>query len=76
MYTQRVPVRRMVGAQVCSVVRWLFGCGLVVGGFDCAIVLSFLAMTGLCCCIRVTQRVHEIHDIHDTYHVHARMYSD
>ena len=23
-------VRRMFGAQVCSVVRWLFGCGLVV----------------------------------------------
>ena len=22
-------VRRMFGAQVCSVVRWLFGCGLV-----------------------------------------------
>ena len=22
-------VRRMFGAQICSVVRWLFGCGLV-----------------------------------------------
>ena len=36
-------VRRMIGAQVYSVVRWLFGCGLVVGDFDCVIV------PGLCC---------------------------
>ena len=49
-------VRRMVGAQVYSVVRWLFGCGLVVDGFAGAIVLSFLAMPGLCCFLRVTQR--------------------
>ena len=48
-------VRRKVGAQVYSVVRWLFGCGLVVGGFDCANLLSFLAMPGLCCFLRVSQ---------------------
>ena len=41
-------VWRMTGAQALSVVRWLFGCGLV-GGFDCAIVLSFSAMPGLLC---------------------------
>ena len=32
----------------CLVVAWL------VDGFDCAIVLSFLAMPGLCCFLRVT----------------------
>ena len=50
-------VRRMVGAQVYSVVRWLFDCGLVVGGFDCAIVVSLLAMPSLCCFLRVTQEI-------------------
>ena len=34
-------VRRMIGAQVYSAVRWLFGCGLV-GGFDCATVFVIL----------------------------------
>ena len=42
-------VRRMFGAQVCSVVRWLFGCGLV--GLSVVLIvlllLSFLAMPGL-----------------------------
>ena len=49
-------VRRMFGAQVCSVVCWLFGCGLV-----CLLVvlivplfLSFLAILGICCFLRVT----------------------
>ena len=49
-------VCRMFGAQVCSVVRWLFGCGLV-GLLVVLIVplfLSFLAMPGLCCILRVT----------------------
>ena len=48
-------VRRMFGAQVCSVVRWLFGCGLV-GLLVVLIVplfLSFVAMPGLCCFLRV-----------------------
>ena len=36
-----------------GVVRWLFGCGLVLDGFYCAIVLSFLAMPGLCCFLQV-----------------------
>ena len=31
---------------------------LVVGGLDCAIVLSFLAMPGLCCFLRVTHSTH------------------
>ena len=51
-------VRRMFDAQVCRVVRWLFGFGVV-----CLLVvlivplfLSFLAMPGLCCFIRVTRR--------------------
>ena len=44
-------LRRMFGArmQVCSVVRWLFGCGLV--GLSVVVIvplfLSFLAMPGL-----------------------------
>ena len=49
-------VRRMIGVQVYSVVRWLFGCGLV-GLLVVLIVplfLSFLAMPGLCCFLRVT----------------------
>ena len=49
-------VRRMFGAQVCRVVRWLFGFG-VVGLLVVLIVpllLSFLAMPGLCCFLRVT----------------------
>ena len=40
-------VRQMIGAQFGSVVRWLFGCGFMVGGSDCASVLSFLAMPRL-----------------------------
>ena len=51
-------VRRMFGAQVCSVVRWLIGCGLV-GLLVVLIVplfLSFLAMLGLCYFLRVTHR--------------------
>ena len=46
----------MFGAQVCSVVCWLFGCGLV-GLLVVMIVplfLSFLATPGLCCFLRVT----------------------
>ena len=49
-------VRRMFGAQVCSVVRWLFGCGLV-GLLVVLIVplfLSCLAVPDLCCFLRVT----------------------
>ena len=49
-------VRRMIGAQVYNVVRWLFGCGLV-GLLVVLIVplcLSFLAMPGICCFLRVT----------------------
>ena len=38
-------VRRMFGAQVCSVVRWLFGCGFV-GGFECAVVFVVLGDAG------------------------------
>ena len=51
-------VRRMFGAQVCSVVRWLFGCGLVglLVVLIVPLLLSFLAMPGLCCFLRVTQR--------------------
>ena len=49
-------VRRMFGAQVCSVVRWLFGCGLV--GLLMVLIVplffTFLAMSGLCCFFRVT----------------------
>ena len=46
----------MTGAQVCSVVRWLFGCslvGLLVVLFV-PLLLSSLAMPGLCCFLRVT----------------------
>ena len=46
----------MFGEQVCRVVRWLFGFG-VVGLLVVLIVplfLSFLAMLGLCCFLRVT----------------------
>ena len=42
-------LRRMLGAQVSSVVRWLFGCrvfGLLVV-FIVPLFLSFLAMPGL-----------------------------
>ena len=49
-------VRRMIGAQVYSVVHWLFGCGLV-GLLVVLIVplfLSFLVMPGLGCFLRVT----------------------
>ena len=49
-------VRRMFGAQVCRVVGWLFGFG-VVGLLVVLIVplfLPFLAMPGLCCSLRVT----------------------
>ena len=50
-------VRRMIGGQVYSVVRWLFGCGLV--GLLVALIvplfLSFLAMPDLCCFLRVTR---------------------
>ena len=49
-------VRRMIGAEVYSVVRCLFGCGLL-GLLVVLIVpffLSFLAMPGLCCFLRVT----------------------
>ena len=38
-------VRRMFGAQVCRVVRWLFGFG-VVGGFECAVVFVVLGDAG------------------------------
>ena len=40
----------------CSVVRWLFGCGLVglLVVFIVPLFLSFLAMPGLCCFLRVT----------------------
>ena len=50
-------VHRMFGAQVCSVVRWLFGCGLVglLMVLTVTLFLSFLAMPGLCCFLRVTQ---------------------
>ena len=44
-------VRRVFGAQICSVVSWLFGCGLV-GLLVVLLVplfLSFLAIPGLCC---------------------------
>ena len=49
-------VRRMFGAQVCSVVRLLFGCGLVglLVVFIVPLFLSFLAMPGLCCFLHVT----------------------
>ena len=49
-------VRRMFGAQVCSVVRRLFGCGLVVllVVLIVPLFLSFLAMPGLCCFLRAT----------------------
>ena len=53
-------VRRMFGAQVGSVVRWLFGCGLV-GLLVVLIVrlfLSILAMPGLCYSLRVTHLKH------------------
>ena len=50
----------MFGAQVCSVVRWLFWCGLV--GLLVVLILplffSFLAMQGLCCFLRVTLDLH------------------
>ena len=49
-------MRRVIAAQVYSVVRWLFGCGLV-GLLVVLIVLlflSFLATPGLCCFLRVT----------------------
>ena len=51
-------MRRMFGAQVGSVVRWLFGCGFV-GLLVVLIVplfLSFLAMPGVCGFLRVPQR--------------------
>ena len=54
-------MRKMFGAQVCSVVRWLFGCGLV--GLLVVLVvplfLSFLAMPGLSRFLRVTLRRNE-----------------
>ena len=44
------------GAQVCSVVRWLFGCGLVSLLVVLIVTfLSFLAMPSLCCFLRLTQ---------------------
>ena len=58
-------VRRMFGAQVCSVVRWLFGSGFV-GLLVVLIVplfLSFLAMPGLCCFLRLTPNM----NIHTSY---------
>ena len=52
-------VHRRFGAQVCSVVRWLFGCGLV--GLLVVLIVplffSFLVMLGLCCFLRVTRRL-------------------
>ena len=49
-------VRQMFGAQVCSVVRWLFGCGLV--GLLMVLIVPFffssLAIPGLRCFLRVT----------------------
>ena len=56
-------LRRMFGAQVCSVVRWLFGCGLV--GFLVVLIvplfLSFLAMPGLCCFLRAAPYMYKAH---------------
>ena len=52
-------VRRMFGATVYSVVRWLFGCGLV-GLLVVLIVLlylAFLAMPGPCYFLRVTHQM-------------------
>ena len=46
-----------------SVVRWLFGLGLV-GSLVVLIVplfLSSFAMPGLCCCLRVTHTIAIIH---------------
>ena len=55
-------VRRKSGAQVYSDVHWPFGCGLV--GFLVVLfvplLLSFLAMPGLCCFLRATH-VHGMH---------------
>ena len=50
-------VRWMFGAQVCSVVRLLSGCGVVglVVVLIVPLLFSFLAMPGLCCFLRVTQ---------------------
>jgi hypothetical protein len=49
-------VRRMFGAQVCSVVRWLSGCGLVdlLAVLIVPLFLSFLMMPGICCFLQVT----------------------
>ena len=52
-------VRRMTGAQVYSVVRWLFGCSLVallqqLVALFVPLFLSFLGMLGLCCFLCVT----------------------
>ena len=61
-------VRRVIGAQVYSVVRRLFGCGLV-GLLVVLIVplfLSFLAMPGLCCFLRVTPAAEQLSTMHDT----------
>ena len=41
--TRRVTTQYL-HSQIYSVVRLLSGWGLVVGGFDCAVVLSFLAI--------------------------------
>ena len=58
-------VRRMSGAHVRSVVRWLFGCGLV-GLLVVLIVplfLSFLAMPGLSCVLRVTPMLNAVEGV-------------
>ena len=49
-------VCRMTGAQVCSVIRRLFCCSLVglLVVLSVPLFLSFLAMPGLCCFLRVT----------------------
>ena len=50
----------MFGAQVCSVVRWLFGCALV--GLLVVLIVPLLLwfltimMPGLCCFLRVTRQ--------------------
>ena len=51
-------LRRMLGAQVSSVFRWLFGCGLfgLLVVLIVPLFLSFLSMPGLCCFLRVTLR--------------------
>ena len=69
-------VRRMFGAQVCSVAGWLFRCGLV--GLSVVLIvpsfLSFSATPGLCCFLRVTPYGYKAmygHQCVMTHHIHA-----